>query len=177
MQQQVFIGRNRNPFAVLFFTIITLGIYWLYWYYSINEEIRRHEPQVSVSPGLSLLSQFVPIASLISNYNTATRIQRMELVDGAPNQISPVVTIILLLFFGIGYVFQVQSHLNAHWDTHRLTIYGQQRPGAMPAPAQAYLAPPPAPRPAVVSDDGMWRWDGQRWLPNDPGQVPSLPPY
>jgi hypothetical protein len=33
---------KRNPLGVLGLTIITFGIYGLYWYYKVNEEILRY---------------------------------------------------------------------------------------------------------------------------------------
>ncbi len=79
-------------------------------------------------------------------YNTAVRIQRMEMADDVPNQISPLVTVILLFFFGIGYYFQIQGHLNAHWDRHRLIAAGRlQAAGAAgrlsPSTPQAAITP------------------------------------
>ncbi len=121
------VGKNRNPLGVIVLSVITLGIYWLFWYYKVNDEIREHEPQVRCSPGVALLAQFIPLANFVSDYNTATRIQRMELADGTTSTISPLVTFILLIFFGIGYVVQVQSHLNAHWDGHRFALSRAQR--------------------------------------------------
>lgn len=176
----ILIGKNRNPFAVLFFSIITIGIYWLVWYYKINNEIRHHEPSIRVSPGLGVVAQFVPIANIISDYNTATRIHRMEIADDSPNNISPLVTIILLFFFAIGYVFQVQSHLNAHWDRHRFatsrtrglegipSAETRQLSGAAVNVEIPALAPSGAtaeqPRPVGLrSPDGVYWWDGQQW--------------
>jgi len=144
----VLVGKNRNPIAVLFFSVITFGIYWLYWYYVINDEVRRHEPAVRCTPAVALLAQFVPIANFVSHYNTATRIQRMELADGASQTISPLVTFLLLYFLIIGYVVQIQSHLNAHWDSHRLAMVRAERQGllgARPAaltPAEEVGVPP-----------------------------------
>jgi hypothetical protein len=123
----VLVGKNRNPIGVIVLSAITLGVYWLYWYYQVNDEVRRHEPQVRCSPGVAVLAQFVPFANFVSHYNTVTRIQRMELADGMTSTISPLVTFLLLVFFGIGYVVQVQSHLNAHWDGHRFTITRMER--------------------------------------------------
>ena len=61
-----FIGKNRNPFAVWFFSVITLGIYFWYWYYMVNAEIGRHEPTVKTSPAVSLLAvgSWRPISAL-----------------------------------------------------------------------------------------------------------------
>jgi hypothetical protein len=143
---QLLIGKNRNPFAVIFFSIITFGIYWLVWVYKVNNEVRKHEPVIRSSPGVSVIAQFVPIANIISDYNLATRIQRMEIADQSANQISPVVTIVLLFFFGIGYVFQIQSHLNAHWDGHR---FAAQRLTQQLAAAQPQSLPMPSPQPQI----------------------------
>ncbi len=150
------VGKNRNPFAVIFFSIVTLGIYWLYWYYRINDEMRQHEPLVRCSPGWAAFSQLVPVAGFISHYNTATRIQRMELADEVPNTISPLVTIVLLFFFAVGYVFQVQSHLNAHWDSHRFALARAQRQGFVLAPTPRSALPgsqgTPGTAPPIASD-------------------------
>src|SRR6202521_2458755 len=183
---QLLIGKNRNPFAVIFFSIITLGIYWLVWVYKVNNEIRQHEQMVHVSPGVTVLAQFVPIANIISDYNLATRIQRMEIADQSNNQIAPVVTIILLFFFGIGYVFQVQSHLNAHWDGHRFAAqrYSQQLaaaaqqtlPPAQPQ-QQVPLAAPPAmvPAPVVVPPPSCVALP-TALAADSPADGPALPP-
>jgi hypothetical protein len=152
---QLLVGKNRNPFAVIFFSIITLGIYWLVWVYKVNNEIRSHEPMVHSSPGVSVIAQFIPIANIISDYNLATRIHRMEIADQSATQISPVVTIVLLFFFGIGYVFQIQSHLNAHWDGHRFAAhrFAQQLAAApqqsLPTPAVQPQLPMTTPATAV----------------------------
>jgi len=152
-----FVGKNRNPFAVWFLSFITFGIYFYYWYYQVNHEIGRHEPGVKSSAGVSLLAVSpltvftLFISALVSMYNTATRIQRMEMADNLPNQISPLVTVILLFFFGIGYYFQIQGHLNAHWDRHRLIASGR-----IPAPMQGgvpLVGPPPAVMPETARID------------------------
>lgn len=142
------IGKNRNPIGVILLSLITLGIYWLVWYYKVNDEIRRHEPQVRCSPGVAVLAQFVPVANFVSHYNTATRIQQMELADGTTSAISPLVTFLLLVFFGIGYVVQVQSHLNAHWDGHRFALTRMARQAALAGP-EAVSALPAFPRDAA----------------------------
>jgi len=161
--RQFLLGKNRNPFAVIFFSFITFGIYWFVWVYKVNNEVRKHEPLVRVSPGVSVLAQFFPIANIISDYNLATRIHRMEIADQSVNQISPVVTIVLLFFFGIGYVFQIQSHLNAHWDGHRFAVAR----AAQQLPAQAVQ---PALAPASMPDPFLNR------INQEPVQVPVVPP-
>ena len=48
--------KKREPLGVLGLSVITLGIYWLYWYYTINDEIRRFEKDDTVRPGIALLA-------------------------------------------------------------------------------------------------------------------------
>jgi heme/copper-type cytochrome/quinol oxidase subunit 3 len=135
--QTTFVGKNRNPLAVWFLSAVTLGIYFLYWHYQVNREIGAHDPDLKTNPGVSLLAVSplavftLFISALVSMYNTATRIQQIEMADSLPNQISPVVTLILLFLFGIGYYFQVQGHLNAHWDRHHMIASGRIGPPVM----------------------------------------------
>jgi hypothetical protein len=39
------LGKERSPLAVIFFSIITLGIYYLVWVYKSQEEIKEHSGQ------------------------------------------------------------------------------------------------------------------------------------
>ena len=113
------LGKDRSPAAVLGLSIITLGIYYLVWYYKINAEIRRHDPDIRVSPGLAVFAMFIPIANWISGYSTAARIRQMQLDDGATQTISPVVALLLFIFLGIGYPLYIGSQLREHWHGHR----------------------------------------------------------
>jgi len=126
------VGKNRNPFVVFLLSIVTFGIYCVYWYYKINDEIRQHDPSIEVKPGIAAVALFVPIANLVSYYNTAGRIRKMEEADQVANPISPVLALVLIFLFGIGYFFVVQGHLNAHWDRHRQEA-PQPITGAAPA--------------------------------------------
>jgi hypothetical protein len=104
---------------VLGLSIITLGIYYLVWYYKINAEIHRHDPDIKVSPGLAVFAQFIPVANWVSAYSTAARIRQMQLDDGATQTISPVGALLLHIFLGIGYPLYVASQLREHWHGHR----------------------------------------------------------
>ena len=47
---------KRNPLGVLGLSFITLGIYFFYWYYQINDELRRFEHDETISPVRSLMA-------------------------------------------------------------------------------------------------------------------------
>jgi hypothetical protein len=149
------LGVDRSPGVVLGLSIVTLGIYFLVWYYKINDEIRRHDPLIKVSPGWSVVAMFIPIANLVSGYSTAARIRQMQLDEGATQTISPVVALLLQIFIGIGYPLYVASQLREHWHGHR-----RSSTQSIPAPhpgvpiqsaPQHFSAPPPISAPPTTS--------------------------
>ncbi|MCL4423034.1 MAG: DUF4234 domain-containing protein [Actinobacteria bacterium] len=122
--QDMFVGKDRSPASVLGLSIITLGIYYLVWYYKINNEIRQHDPDIKVSPGwavaaISIGAILFFIPPLVSSYTTAARIRQMQLDDGQVQTISPVVALLLHIFLGIGYPLYIASQLREHWHGHR----------------------------------------------------------
>lgn len=94
-------------------SIITLGIYFLVWYYKINNEIRRHDPSITVTPAWAVIAMMIPVCNLVSSYSTAARIRQMQLDEGATQTISPVVALLLHMFLGIGFPLHVASQLRA----------------------------------------------------------------
>lgn len=112
------IGKTRNAGIVFLLGIITLGIYIAVWYYKINKEIKEHDPAQEFSPGLATVAFFIPIANLVSAYNTASRIKRMQKSDGSQDLISPILALILFILLAIGYIIYVQGALNDHWYEH-----------------------------------------------------------
>src|SRR4051812_40137812 len=81
------VGKTRGPVVVWLLTIVTLGIYFLYWYFKVNEELRDHDASIEVSPGIATLAQFVPIANWVSFYNAGGRIRQAQRSD----ECSPIV--------------------------------------------------------------------------------------
>ena len=118
------LGKDRSPAAVLGLSIITGGIYYLVWYYKINNEIRNHDPSVLVTPAWSVLAMLLPVANLVSSYSTAARIRQMQLDEGLTDTISPVVALLLVIFLGIGYPLYIASQLREHWHGHRRSTLG-----------------------------------------------------
>jgi hypothetical protein len=111
---------KRNPLGVLGLSFITIGIYGLYWYYKVNEELKRFERDDSISPTRSLLALFpgaiVIVPAVIAVYNTGLHIQRAEDRSGAISQISPALLAVLLIVLSIAIGPYAQEHLNRVWD-------------------------------------------------------------
>lgn len=131
---------KRNPLGVLGLTFITLGIYGLYWYYKINDEIRTFEKDESISPVRSLMAMLfgwiIIVPPFIAMYNTAQHIQRMEERSGVQQQISPALAVVLLIVISLLSGIYEQEHLNRVWDT----AAGMRAPATTPP-----MPPPPAP--------------------------------
>ena len=47
-------------------SFITFGIYYLMWYGKLNAEIRRHDPDIRVSPAWAVVAAIVPIVNIVS---------------------------------------------------------------------------------------------------------------
>jgi len=112
------LGKTRNAGAVILLSFITFGIYTIIWYYRINKEIKEHDRKQNFSPGWATVAFCCPIVNLVSAYNTADRIKRMQKADGSQDLISPGAALVWVLVFGIGYPIVVQGALNNHWYEH-----------------------------------------------------------
>jgi len=112
-------GKDRSPAAVLGLSVVTLGIYYLYWYGKIQGEMRRHDPDITGHSWMSVVAAMLPVFSIVSAYGTAARIRQMQLDCGQQQTISPVVALLLYLFLGIGFPLYIASHLREHWHGHR----------------------------------------------------------
>lgn len=115
--------KKREPLGVLGLSIITLGIYWFYWYYKINDEIRRFEKNDKVRPGVALLAVtlgwLIIVPPFISVYNTSLHIVQMEKGAGIQQELSPALNVILLLVVAVGVGMYSQEHFNRIWDASK----------------------------------------------------------
>jgi hypothetical protein len=112
--------KKRDPLGVLGLSFITIGIYWLYWYYKINVEIRQFEKDDTVRPGIALLAVtlggLLIVPPFISVYNTSKHVALMESRAGITAPLSPALNIVLLVLFAWGTGIYTQEHLNRVWD-------------------------------------------------------------
>ena len=136
---------KRQPLGVLGLSFITLGIYFFYWYYKVNEEIQRFEHDESISPVRSLMAilfgWIIIVPPFIAMYNTAKHVRTIEERLSMPSQLEPALVIIIMLLFSIANGLYIQEHLNRIWD---------RSAGATAAPAQPLPGDPgtaPMPRP------------------------------
>lgn len=132
---------KRNPLGVLGLSLITFGIYFFYWYYKVNDELRRFEHDESISPTRSLMAMLfgwiIIVPPFIAIWNTANHIQAAEQRAGVLQQIEPVLVLVFQIVFSLVNPPYMQDHLNRIWD---------HAGGAQPLPSGPpdALPPPPA---------------------------------
>ena len=129
---------RRNPLGVLGLTVITFGIYAFYWYYMINDELRRFERDETISPTRSLMAVLfgwiIIVPPFIALYNTAKHVQSAEQRLGVQPQLEPALVIVIMLIISIANGVYIQEHQNRIWD---------RAGGAVPPPPQPVLPPTP----------------------------------
>jgi drug/metabolite transporter (DMT)-like permease len=127
--------KRRNPWGVVGLSIITIGVYYVVWYYKINNELRNYG--IEVSPAKATLAvtlgAFIVVPPFVSYYNTADRIQKAQNKASTSEKIIPVLALVLFLVVSIFGVAYYQSQLNKVWDTH--ASQGAAPPGPPPPPA------------------------------------------
>jgi hypothetical protein len=132
----------RNPWGVLGLTLITLGIYYLVWYYKINREMAdwggQNNVDIGTSPGVSLLAitvgALIIVPPFVSIWCTGQRMeltQRAASVDGGSGFLFFILHIIpLVSLFAPVYM---QMELNKAWETLPGTVTGPEPAVAGPA--------------------------------------------
>lgn len=122
-------GKTRNPLVVWLLSLVTLGIYQLYWYYQVNREAREYEPSVDVRPGVAVVAVTVGglliVPPWVSIFKTGRRIAQTQQAAGVPERCSGLLGLVLVLVFDLWVVYY-QSQLNKVWERH-----GHPEPGTV----------------------------------------------
>ena len=118
----------RNPFLVFVWSLVTLGIYYVVWYYKVNREL-RDAAGVNVSPVVALLAitvgWIVIVPPFVSWYRTFARTAEAQRSAGLASEANPILGFILYViavFFLPIEVIYAQDELNKLW--RRLAMPG-----------------------------------------------------
>jgi hypothetical protein len=130
--------KKRNPIVVLVLSLVTLGIYFFYWYYTVNDELKRYERDDTISPMRSLMAVLfgwiIIVPPFIAVYNTATHIRSAEQRAGVQQQIEPVLVLVFQIVFALVNPPYMQDHLNRIWDRGIGIATLPAATGALPPP-------------------------------------------
>jgi uncharacterized protein DUF4234 len=143
-------AKLRNPWGVLGLSLITLGIYWFFWWYYINREMRdlgrARGVDLGQNPGNSVLAvtlgALIIVPAIVSMWTTSDRIQRTEETAGVDRPASGPVIFILLLLIGPVGIWYAQHELNKAWTAQASAGAAATLPSSG---ASVQPAPPPPP--------------------------------
>jgi hypothetical protein len=114
----------RNPWGVLGLSLITLGIYYVFWYYFINREMRdlgnANGVDLGQSPGVSVLAitlgAFIIIPPFVSIWKTGRRMEGAQRTTGASGGSGPIFFVLHIIpIVSLFAPVYMQSELNKAW--------------------------------------------------------------
>ena len=141
-------GKIRNPLGVIGLSIITIGIYLIFWYYFVNKELAeigkaKGTDECGTSPGTSVLAitlgVFIIVPPFVSIYNTCKRLQAAERLTGTQPGMEPGLLFVIWVFVSPVAEYIFQSNMN---KVLQAQAGGVSTPGG--ALGQGAAAPAPA---------------------------------
>jgi Domain of unknown function (DUF4234) len=165
-------AKIRNPLGTVALSIVTLGIYYLFWWYFINREMRdlgqARNADLGQNPTNSLLAMFpggiIVVPALVTLWTTSGRIESSQEAVGIDRRVSGPIVFILLLLIGPVGIWYAQSELNKVWEADRSGGVG----GGLPRP-EAAAQPPGTPPPPPAAPEAPTQ------SPQAPSQGPQAP--
>ena len=113
-------AKKRDPLAIVGLSIITLGIYFLVWYFKTNKELAalgrsRGTEALGTSPGVSLLAVtlgvLVIVPPFVSLFHTWKRLQAAEKLTGVDGTDAGLGFLLSVFLAPIGH-YMFQADLN-----------------------------------------------------------------
>lgn len=117
------VGKPRSPVMVLVLSIVTAGIYGIYYNFCMFAELKNWRGQ-GWGGALYLLFQFLfPFPLVAMPWLIPAYVGRMYAEDGQQKPITGNAGfwIFLPIIGGIVLLFKVQNHLNAFWESKGAT--------------------------------------------------------
>ena len=116
----VAVGKIRNPWMVILLSIITLGIYALYWQYASFKEMKEHAGE-GIGGGLGLL--FAILLGIVNVFLLPSEVGNLYAKEGRERPISGLTGfwVLLPIIGGIIWVVKTQGRLNDYWEAHGAT--------------------------------------------------------
>ena len=123
-------AKVRNPWGVLGLSVITLGIYAIFWWYFINREMRdlgraREVRDLGDSPGLSAVAHwlggYLVIPYIWTAITTCKRIRTAQRLVGCEDLLNGWIAGLLWVFtLVVGAYVYLQHHLDKVWKSDEI---------------------------------------------------------
>jgi len=110
------VGKVRNPWGVIGLTLITCGIYFLYWTYQVFREMKEHSYEGIGGPIGLVIGIFIGV---VNWFLIPAEIGNMYVRAGEEKPVSGVTGFwnLIPLVGGIIWIIKVQDALNTRWET------------------------------------------------------------
>jgi hypothetical protein len=121
-------AKTRNPWGVLGLSLVTLGIYYVFWWYFINREMRdvgnANNVDLGQSPGVSVLAitlgAFVIIPPFVSVWKTGRRMEGTQRTAGVSGGSGPLFFVLHIIpIVNLFAPVYMQTELNKAWRAIR----------------------------------------------------------
>ncbi len=111
------VGLVRKPIVVILLSIVTLGIYGLYWQYSTFKEMKSYSGE-GIGGGLGLLFAF--LVGVVNAFMMPLEVGQLYSRDGQAEPVRAITGfwVFLPIVGGIIWLVKVQSRLNDFWLAH-----------------------------------------------------------
>ncbi len=111
------VGKVRNPWLVILFSLITLGIYAWYWQYEVFREMKENSG-VGIGGVLGLV--FAILISIVNVFVMPSEVGNLYALDGQEKPCSALTGfwVLIPLAGWIIWVIKAQGHLNRYWEAH-----------------------------------------------------------
>ena len=108
------VGKVRNPWGVVGLSLITLGIYFLYWTYQVFREMKDHTGDGVGGPIGLVIGIVIGVVNL---FLIPAEVGNMFAKAGKPKPVSGVTGFwnLIPLIGAIIWIIKVQSALNIRW--------------------------------------------------------------
>lgn len=154
-------AKIRNPLGVVALSFVTLGIYFLFWYYFVNREMRdlgeaRGTSECGTSPLTSLLAitlgALIIVPPFVSIYRSFKRMNEASRLTGAGDGFDAGLGILIWIFISPIAMYLFQQNLNKVWTAQSGTPAAVQAAPAQVEGAVTEAAPATPPEDAPPSN-------------------------
>jgi len=114
----MFIGEKRAPITVILLSLISCGIYGIWWMYTIGKEINAALGAEEVNPMLAIFAIICPPIIFYYIYTIDKGLEKLAPARGVAYSSNFMLWIVTMLL-GVGtliFEFQAQDTLNTIWD-------------------------------------------------------------
>ena len=114
-------GRIRGPWMVILLSIVTLGIYGLYWQYETFKEMKNYTGQ-GIGGAIALV--FAILLSIVNAFLMPSEVGHLYAAEGRVQPVSGATGfwVLLPIVGGIIWVLKTQGSLNRYWEAHGATV-------------------------------------------------------